>query len=207
MKRFILSLLIIIGIRESSFASGKISGGMSLGFQHDAGGFAKKPGVIADCQNNISFGGIFKFDMEFIFFRTGVEYSYPIEKGKIKEGTLGDIEYTKITFWEVPVYGGLYLKIRDYGSLYLGTGGSYILGTGYVEGTSKSKINAQLFGNGFLLGIESEIFNDMSLIMEWEYMSIISSPVASSSSYKDVCIDYGGSRYRIGFIYHFNRYE
>ncbi len=188
-------------------ASGKISAGGSFGYQSDAGGFSKKSGTVADSQDNVSIGGIFKFDMEFIFFRTGVEYSRPIERGKIREGTLGDIEYTKIIFWEVPVYGGLSLKIRDYGSLYFGGGGSYIFGTGYVEGTSKNKINEQLFGNGFILGIESEIFNDMSLILEWEYISTMSSPVAASASYNDVCIDYSGSRYRVGVIYHFNRYD
>ncbi|HOQ11991.1 MAG TPA: hypothetical protein PK104_06485 [Spirochaetota bacterium] len=206
MKKLIYIILFIF-INQVLLASGKVSGGITIGYQNDVGNFDEKSGASVDYQNNLSLGGIFKFDMGFVFFRSGVEYSYPIEKGKIRDGSIGNLEYTKIIFWEVPVYGGLNLTIRDYGSLYFGGGGSYIFGYGYVEGASKNKIDTQLFGTGFIAGIESEIFNDMSFLVEWEYMSVRSSPVASTGTYKDVTIDYSGNRFRIGCIYHFNRYD
>lgn len=208
MKRSILIIITVLLAQNALMAGGKISAGVSAGYQYDAGNFSERGGVNADIGHNLSAGGVLKFDMGFIFFRSGCEYSYPVEKGKIDDGSAGDVKVTSLSFYEVPVYCGINLPVRGFGFFYLGGGGSYIFGTGYVKTATRNKISEQLFGWGFLAGIESEVYSDASVIFEWEYLAARSSPVASASgSYDDYCADYSGNRFRFGVIYHFNRYQ
>lgn len=208
MKRSILIIITVLLAQGILFAGGKISAGVTAGYQYDAGGLSERGGVNADIEQNVSAGGVIKFDMGFIFLRSGCEYSYPVERGKIDDGSAGDIKITSLSFYEVPVYCGINLPVRGFGFFYLGGGGSYIFGTGYIKDVTRNEISEQLFGWGFLAGIESEIYGDASIIFEWEYLSARSSPVASASGdYDDFCADYSGNRFRIGVIYHFNRYQ
>lgn len=208
MKQILIIMIILLAAENLFSAGGKVSAGITAGYQYDAGNLSEREGIDADLEHNVSLGGVFKFDMGFLFFRSGCEYSHPFEKGGITDGSAGDITETSISFYEVPVYGGINLPVRGYGFFYLGGGGSYIFGTGYVKTGNKDRISEQLFGWGFLAGIESEIYSGASIIFEWEYMAAQSSPVASmSGGYEDYCIDYSGSRFRFGVIYHFNRYQ
>lgn len=208
MKKIFFIIASILLAQGATMAEGKISAGITAGYQHDTGNLSEKSGTGADVEQNLSAGVIFKLDMGFLFFRSGCEYSYPVERGRTPNRYTGDMIETSLSFYEVPVYAGLNIPVRGYGFFYLGGGGSYIFGTGYVKTDRKFRINEQLFGYGFLTGVESEIYNDASFIFEWEYMSAGSSPVASASGvYDDYCADYTGSRFRIGVIYHFNRYQ
>jgi hypothetical protein len=208
MKKIFFIIAAVLLAQGTLMAEGKISGGITAGYQHDTGNLSEKGGVNADVEQNLSAGAVFKLDMGFLFFRSGCEYSHPVEKGRFYNRYTGGMVETALSFYEVPVYAGLNLPVRGYGFFYLGGGGSYIFGTGYVETDRKNDISEQLFGYGFLAGGESEIYNDASFIFEWEYMSASSSPVASVSGvYDDYCIDYTGNRFRIGIIYHFNRYQ
>ncbi len=208
MKKIIFVIAAFLLIQGTLLAEGKISAGVTAGYQYDTGNLSDKSGVEADTEQNLSIGAAFKLDMGFLFFRSGCEYSYPVEKGRVYNRYTGDMIETSLSFYEVPVYAGLNLPVRGYGFFYLGGGGSYIFGTGYVKTDRKYSISEQLFGFGFLAGIESEIYNDASFIFEWEYMAARSSPVASASGvYDDYCIDYTGNRFRFGVIYHFNRYQ
>ncbi len=185
---------------------GKISLGASFGYQYDAGNISGRTGVDGDAQQNASMGCILKMDGDMIFMRTGAEYSYPVAKGKINGS--GDVTSTDISFIEVPVYAGLNLTVRDYGSLYMGGGGSYIFSFGNIDTLSgKQSGGAQLFGFGFITGIEAEISSDVSFLAEWEYMAARSSPLASTGGvYDDFYIDFTGSRFRFGAVCHINRY-
>ncbi len=208
MKKIFCLITIFLAVQNLLLASGKISAGVTAGYQYDTGNLAEKAGIDADVEQNVSAGAVLKFDMGFLFFRSGVEYSCPVEKGEISDGSAGFVKETSLSFYEVPVYGGINLPVRGYGFFYLGGGGSYIFSTGSVKTDKNNRISEQLFGWGFIAGIESEIYSNASLIFEWEYMSAVGSPVASASgTYDDYCIDYTGSRYRFGVIYHFNRYQ
>lgn len=208
MKKIIFTIAAFLMAQGALVADGKISAGITAGYQYDTGNLSDKSGVDADTEQNLSIGAAFKLDMGFLFFRSGCEYSHPVEKGRVYNRYTGDMIETSLSFYEVPVYAGLNLPVRGYGFFYLGGGGSYIFGTGYVKTDKKNRISEQLFGFGFLAGVESEIYNDASFIFEWEYMAARSSPVASASGvYDDYCIDYTGNRFRFGVIYHFNRYQ
>jgi opacity protein-like surface antigen len=211
MKRnFVIMLIIMLFfIVNNLSAEDRLSAGLTAGYQYDVGMLSGKKSLQARVQHNISAGAILKLDMSRVFLRTGFEYSYPFDKGVIVNGTAGDVLETKIAFIEVPVYGGINLPIRDFGNFYIGGGGSYIFGTGHVKTSAGNvDISEQLFGYGFLAGIESEIYSDASLLFEWEYMAARSSPVASpgAGTYDDYSIDYSGNRIRFGVIYHFGRY-
>lgn len=206
LKIYIISLLVLCAI--PAFSAGTISGGLYLGYQYDTGNLSGKP-VEADLQQNIAVGGLLRIDLGILFFRSGADFSYPFEKGHILNGTGGDVRSTDVWFVEVPVYAGIDIPVRDYGMFYMGAGGSYIFGMGSITTASGNKdINEQLFGWGFIAGIESVVTGDVSLFFEWEYMTVTSSPVGASGAgaYDDYYIDYTGSRYRLGVMYHFNRY-
>jgi len=207
MRRIIAILLIFAA--NAAYAEDKLSAGLTAGYQYDAGQLYDKSGIQADVQQNISIGLILKLDMSRLFLRSGVEYSYPFSKGQIRNNSAGDVLKTEIIFYEVPVYAGINLPLRDFGVFYLGGGGSYIFGTGKLKTASgDEKINEQLFGYGLIAGIEYEIYSDASFLFEWEYMAARSSPAASTGAgaYDDYYIDYSGHRIRFGMTYHFSRY-
>jgi len=206
MKRIIAILLLFAS--GMLYADDKFSTGVTVGYQYDVGMLSEKTGIQGDVQQNISAGLVLKLDMSRIFFRSGVEYSYPFAKGEIKSNSAGNVLETEIRFIEVPAYAGINLPIRDFGVFYMGGGGSYIFGSGHLKTTSGNvKINEQLFGYGLLAGVESEIYNNASLLFEWEYVAARSAPVASGDGvYDDYNIDYSGHRVRFGVIYHFSRY-
>lgn len=206
MKKIIIILLLFTA--NILYAEDKLSAGGTFGYQYDAGMLSEKMGIQGKVQQNVSTGIVIKLDINRIFLRTGIEYSYPLQKGKISYySTTGLVEGTAISFMEAPVYAGINLVIRDLGAFYMGGGGSYIFGSGYVKtSTGKKKINEQLFGYGMIAGIQYEIYSNASLLFEWEYMAARTSPVASTSgTYDDYSIDYSGQRIRFGAIYHFNR--
>jgi len=202
----IISILLLLAV-NMLYAEDKFSAGLTAGYQYDAGMLSEKAGVQAKVQQNVSAGLVLKFDMNRIFLRTGVEYSYPLQKGEILNAGAGLVEGTAISFIETPVYAGINLVLRDFGSFYIGGGGSYIFGSGNVKTSSgRKKINEQIFGYGIISGIQYEIYSNASLLFEWEYMSARTSPVASTNGvYDDYSIDYTGQRIRIGAVYHFNR--
>jgi len=204
-------IIVLISIFAASllYAEDKLSAGLTAGYQYDVGMISEKGGIQGDAERNISAGLIIKLDMNRFFLRSGVEYSYPFENGKITYNSAGpDVQETSLVFIEAPVYAGINLAIRDFGSFYIGGGGSYIFGSGIVKTSLKNvKVNEQIFGYGLIAGIESEVYSNASLIFEWEYMAARTSPVASASGlYDDYSIDYSGHRVRFGMIYHFNRY-
>lgn len=206
MKKIIVILLMLSG--NMLYSDDKFSVGLTAGYQYDVGMLSEKPGVQSDVQQNISAGLLLKLDMSRLFFRSGIEYSYPFEKGKIAGNSAGEIKKTSIVFTEVPVYAGISLPLRDFGAFYLGGGGSYIFGSGHLKTESDNvRISEQLFGYGLIAGIEYEIYSNASFVFEWEYMAAKSSPVASfSGSYDDYCVDYTGQRIRFGIVYNFSRY-
>ena len=206
MKRIAIIILLFAG--NMLYAEDKISAGLTTGYQYDTGMLSDKGGLQAEFQQNISIGVIIKLDMGRLFLRSGIEYSYPFAKGDIKNSSAGDVEETAIAFLEAPIYGGINLSLRDFGAFYLGGGGSYIFGSGYVETSDKKeKISEQLFGYGIIAGIESEIYSDASFMFEWEYVTARCSPVASRDGlYDNYSIDYSGCRVRMGVMYHFSRY-
>jgi len=206
MKRIVVIFLIFTA--NMLYAEDKFSVGLTGGYQYDVGMLSEKSGIQADVQQNISAGLVLKVDMSRLFIRSGAEYSYPFSKGQITNSSAGNVLETEIIITEVPLYAGINLPIRDFGLFYMGGGGSYIFGSGHVKTSSgNEKINEQLFGWGLIAGIESEIYSDASLLLEWEYMAARSSPVASTSpAYEDYCIDYSGYRVRFGVIYHFRKY-
>lgn len=184
----------------------RISAGMTAGYHYDAGNFVSRQGVHRTVQQNISAGAVFKIDFNCIFFRSGLDISYPFVKGKYG----GDIGKTKVSYLEVPLYIGIVFPIRNYGSVYMGGGGSYLFGFGDIKtSTGNVKISEQLFGYGMITGLETEINSRVSFIMEWGYVVSKSSPVAASDSsdpYNDYYVDFTGNRIRAGFLYHFSRY-
>lgn len=207
MKKIIITLLLLVS--ADLYSDDRISAGITAGYQYDAGMLAGKGGIQAQVQNNVSAGAVLKLDISGLFLRSGAEYSYPFDDGVILGGSGGDVLETSAAFIEVPVYGGINLAIRDFGAFYIGGGGSYIFGSGHVKTASGNvTISEQLFGYGLIAGIESEIYGNASIMLEWEYLAARSAPVASTGAgaYDDYSIDYSGHRVRFGVLYHFNRY-
>ena len=94
------------------FPAGTISGGLYLGYQYDVGNLSEKP-VDYDLQQNVAIGGMLRIDLGMLFFRTGADFSYPFEKGRIRNSSAGDVTKTEVWFIEVPVYAGLDIPVRD----------------------------------------------------------------------------------------------
>lgn len=206
MNFFFYILPVFIILSAPLYSQERVSAGVTAGYHYDAGNFSGKQNFDGTVQQNISAGAVFKLDFNFIFLRSGAEFSYPFIKGKYG----GNIDTTDVYFVEVPLYAGLNLPIRNFGAFYMGAGGSYIFGSGDIKTSSgKVDISEQLFGYGFIAGIESEIHNSLSFIMEWGYVSAKSSPLAvfdPTDLYDDYYIDFTGHRIRAGFLYHFSSY-
>jgi len=202
-KKIIITALLIMPV--PAFSAGLISGGFYLGYQYDAGSLSEKD-TAGKIQQNVSAGALLRIDLALLFFRTGADFSYPAVSGT----TSGNVEKTASYFVEVPVYGGLNIPLRNYGHFYMGGGGSYIFAMGSIETASGTvDINEQLFGWGFITGVETDFTADLSLFFEWEYVIAKSSPVAESvaAGPEDFSMDYSGSRYRIGVVYRLSRYN
>lgn len=208
MNRIVI-IILLLSAPGVLYADQRFSAGLNAGYQYDTGELSGKRDIDAHVQQNVSAGLMLKLDISLLFIRSGVEYSYPVKRGKVVKynGTATDIT-TTVSFVEWPVYGGFNFPVRNFGTFYLGGGGSYIFGMGHVSTPSgDAKVNAQIFGYGLIAGIESEIESRTSLIFEWEYMAARTSPVASTGAgaYDDYPIDFSGNRIRFGAVYHFNR--
>lgn len=206
MIKYLYAFLLFFIILSPLAAEERISAGITAGYHYDAGNIAKHQGVNRTVQQNVSTGAVFKIDFNLIFLRSGLEISYPFIKGDYG----GNIDKTNVSHLEVPLYIGIIFPIRNYGSFYLGGGGSYLFGYGEIKTSSGNvKINEQLFGYGMIAGLETEIHSRVSFIMEWGYVVSKGSPVAASDvsdPYNDYYVDFSGHRIRAGFLYHFSRY-
>ncbi len=182
----------------------QVKTGITAGYQYDVGNMNDRRGIEGDVQQNAAPGVLFKLDMSAFFIRTGAEFSYPFEKGRVSSSVY-NIEQTVVYFIEVPVYAGLRFPIRDFGEIYIGGGGSYIFSMGRVKTSSgRETLSEQLFGFGIIAGLEYSLFVDVTLLFEWEYLSCTGSPAASSgATYDDYTVDYSGSRFRMGLTYRF----
>lgn len=206
MKKYFIILLIFLS--SHLHADDRFSAGLTFGYQQDVGMLSEKNIIRGNIQNNMSAGMALKLDLSIFFVRTGAEYSHPVKKGVIVNSTAGAITGTALSFIEAPLYFGINLPLKDFGSLYIGGGGSYIFGMGSVKTSAgEASVSEQLFGYGMLAGIEYEIYSNASFIFEWEYMTARSSPLASTGAgtYDDYYADYTGQRIRFGAVYHFNK--
>lgn len=205
MMKYFYAILVFFILCSPLASEERISAGAYAGYHYDAGNFSSQQGVNRTVQQNISAGAVFKIDFNSIFFRSGLEISYPLVKGDYG----GNIIKTRISYLEVPLYAGIILPIRNYGSVYMGGGGSYLFGYGNIKTSSGNvKISEQLFGYGMIAGLEAEIYSRVSFFMEWAYVATRSSPVAASDVsdlYNDYYVDFTGHRIRSGFLYHFSR--
>ncbi len=205
MKKFFIILIFLLA--HNLYAEDRFSAGLTAGYQHDVGMLAEKNIIRGSVQNNLSIGMIIKLDLSIVFVRSGAEYSYPVKKSVIADSSAGDIEGTALSFVEAPLYFGINLPLRDFGSVFIGGGGSYIFGMGRVNSASGDvDVSEQLFGYGIIAGTEYEIYGNASFIFEWEYMAARSSPLASTGGgADDFYADYSGQRLRFGAVYHFNK--
>lgn len=205
MIKYLYAVLFFFMLCSPLFSGERISAGAYAGYHYDAGNFSSSKVIDKTVQQNIAAGAIFKTDFSFIFFRTGLEISYPFIKGDYGD----NIHKTAVSYLEVPLYAGIVLPVRNYGSVYMGGGGSYLFGYGNIKtSSSKVKISEQLFGYGMIAGLETEIYSRVSFFMEWAYVASKSSPVAAfdaSNAYSDYYVDFTGHRLRAGFLYHFSR--
>lgn len=206
MKKFLYAVIMLFLIITPLFSKERISAGITAGYLYDAGNFSGQAGFDGTVQQNVSAGAAFKIDFNYIFLRSGAEIYYPYVKGDFGN----NVEKTEVSFVEAPFYAGINFFIRNYGSLYIGGGGSYIFGFGSIKTSSgKININEQLFGYGLISGLELEIHSSTSFLLEWGYTVSKSSPVAPSNQldpFNDYSVDFSGHRIRAGFLYHFSRY-
>ena len=124
MKFFLYFIPVFFLLPPPLYSQERVSAGIIAGYHYDAGNFSGKQNFDGTVQQNISAGAVFKLDFNFIFLRSGVEFSYPFIKGKYG----GDIKSTEVYFSEVPLYAGLNLPIMNIGAFYMGEGGAYIFG-------------------------------------------------------------------------------
>jgi hypothetical protein len=206
MNKFLYAVIIIFLFIPPLSSEERVSAGLTAGYHYDAGNFSSQSGFDGTVQQNISAGAVVKIDFNYIFLRSGAEISYPFVKGDFGN----NVGKTTVSFVEAPLYAGINFFIRNYGSFYMGGGGSYIFGFGDITTSSgKVNINEQLFGYGMIAGLDLEIHSSTSFLLEWGYTVSKSSPVTPSNQldpYDDYSVDFSGHRIRAGFLYHFNRY-
>jgi len=196
----ISSVLCLLFLPFNAFSS--VIFGLTGGYHYDVGRMNEKKGIEGDVQQNVALGALFKIDLGPMFARSGVDFSYPFEKGRVS-ASVYDIEKTAVYFTEVPLYAGLRFPIRDFGEVYLGGGGAYVFSSGEIKTSAGDvSVSEQLFGFGIIGGIQYDLSSTVYFVLEWEYISLSGVPLVSTGgTYKDYSFDYGGSRVRIGAAY------
>ena len=194
-------------------AGSKIFGGEYIGFgvhgglHYDVGNLANEGSdVTYEGQNNLIMGVSAKFDRDPLFMRTGADRSVVMTKGKVVNSSDGKLEQTKISYTSIPAYMGLNFRIREKGKFYMGAGLAYILGSGTVKTTDgTTRVEGNLFGLGFITGVQLRVGNAIQVYTEWEYISARTRPRVArdaANTWKDFSIDYSGHRMHLGLSYY-----
>jgi len=208
MKKFSLTLLIILLLSQHLY-SGEILGvGLQFGLHDDVGNLSSRRGISLDTQTSCIIGITSMLDMDPFFFRTGTDFSIPVFKGKISDNTAGGLQETSIYYISFPFYLGLNLKIPKKGNIFIGGGGSCFHGFGNIgTDAGKQKFYKIAWGYGFLAGVQLNLTKSVRIHFDWEYLTAVSSPVVDSGAaapdWNDFILDYTGHRFHIGAMYYF----
>lgn len=208
-KRIILYIIIILFSLPTIGKAKEIFGiGFYLGGQHDVGTLSSyNSDIQLDPQNNYIVGFSCKVNIICIFLRTGMDTSFLISDGGVKE-TSDDIESTDIQFTTIPFFAGLNFRIHDKGEFYMGAGCAYMLGRGKIEtqaSSSNEDIDTFIWATGFIAGVGLNISSSASFYIEWEYLNGKSDSIIQTQSTNDwnnYYIDFTGHRILLGFMYY-----
>ena len=206
-KRTILIITIIAASCTCAQASEHIGVGWHAGYTRDMGNLSEMTGVTFRPQNNYIAGIMFKLDFQFFFLRFGVDRSVLADRGEIKDSSMGSLESLNIQFTSVPVFTGLNFPVRDRGAFFMGIGGEYIITGGDIRTTAgRTRIDTDIFGFGFISGIQIRASDSVRALLEWEYLYAKTGPVADIDSpslgQKSFAADYTGHRIFIGILYY-----
>jgi opacity protein-like surface antigen len=181
--------------------------GIHVGAHHNVGNLdSYDPSMQIKPQTDILVGCAFKTNLKFFFIRAGIDTTFLFSKGEVLEVDAADpvTEY-RIQYSQIPCFAGLNFPVQDIGEFYMGGGIAYLLATGSINHGTKEDISASALGYGFLCGMQLNITSFIKLYMEWEYIDARSAPMMNtqtSSTWKNMYIDFSGHRMLIGAMYY-----
>ena len=179
---------------------------LHTGMHYDVGNLSALPGAQITPQINIIVGTKVKADIWFAFVQLGIQQSFLASEGRVINDSWGTLKKTSIQYMSFPLYGGLNFPVRDRGTFYIGVGGAWILGSGYIQtATSKKNLNQVIFSHGFMTGMQIRLWKRIGLYFEWEYLYARTGPVINTDSahnWKDFSADFSGHRFHCGVFYY-----
>ena len=182
--------------------------GLHAGIQHDTGNLSSYSSDIKVFpQNSLLFGAAFRVNMSCLFIRSGVDYSMMINKGEVIDSS-ANFETYKISYVSVPSFIGLSFPVQNTGSLYIGGGIAYFLGSGRIYSTltnQTEKIEVSGLAYGVTTGIQVNATDSVRIYLEWQYLAGKSDPKLRTSStydWKELYVDFTGHRLLIGAMYY-----
>ncbi len=205
-RKLIVSLAVFACFSASAASAEEHIGlGVHIGAHHDVGNFSdQNPSAMTDPQNSLLLGFSFKANIGFVFLRTGFDYSYVLNRGKVLENSDTVASYS-IKYVCVPGFLGFRFPVRERGEFYMGAGMAYFITSGDVKLASGASedISAISYGYGIITGIEFKLLPEVRLYMEWEYFDARSdAQVQTTGSWKNYYVDYTGHRVLLGVMYY-----
>lgn len=183
--------------------------GIHFGMHQNVGNYkSNDSSVLVDPQNNFLYGISLKLNALCFFARTGIDFTYLMNKGKVLEDPANNIQSYNIQYRAIPFFLGFNYQILDTGNFYMGPGGAYIMGRGkmsYSDSSLSKKINTSAWGIGFISGLELSLSDAVRFYFEWEYLdgrALSVQQTQTTDNWKDLYIDYTGSRIMAGVIYY-----
>ena len=179
-------ITIILVITNIAKAENLIGFGFHIGAEHNVGNISSyDPDIIIDPQNNYLLGFSCKSNFYCFFSRIGLDTSFLINRGEVLENSSNEIESLRIHYTSIPLFIGFNYKVLDVGNFYMGPGFSYIIGRGRIVCTSSflsEDIDTNVWGYGFIAGIELNLTSSVRFCFEWEYMDARSQPIQQTQS-------------------------
>ncbi|HPR50119.1 MAG TPA: outer membrane beta-barrel protein [Spirochaetota bacterium] len=200
------ALLITVAAYAPCSAGDNIGLAAHMGLHYDVGNLSALPGAQVSPQINIILGARVKTDIRFFFMQLGIEQTFLVSEGEILNDSYGELKKTSIQYLAFPLYGGLNFPVRDRGKFYIGAGGAWIIGTGYLKSTTARKnLREIIFSHGFITGMQIRLTKDFGLYLDLEMLFSDTGPaidIDPAHDWKNFSPDYSGSRFHCGVFYY-----
>ncbi len=205
-KALITLFILYAALCPSIRANDNIGLAAHLGLQYDVGNLSSLPGAQVSPQINVILGARVKTDIRFAFIQLGLEQSFLASEGEILNNSYGGLRKTSIQYLAFPLYGGLNFPLRDRGKFYIGAGGAWMIGSGYVKSTTEKKnLRKIVFSHGLTAGVQIRLTRDFGLYLDWELLYGDTGPVIDidpAHDWKNFAVDYSGNRFHCGVFYY-----
>jgi hypothetical protein len=170
------------------------------------GGLSRLPGAQISPQINVLLGARVKTDIRFVFVQLGVDQSFLASEGEGLNGSWGELKKTSLQYLAFPLFGGINFPVLDRGKFYIGAGGAWIIGTGYIKSTqTKKTVREIVFSHGFLAGMQIRLTRHFGLRLDLELLFADAAPcidIDPAHAWKNHSANFGGGRFYCGAYYY-----